>query len=272
MWTVFPPFQPPPQNEHPKQHFRRAIPIRVLIPNLITILALCAGLSAMRMAIEGRIDTAVYFLLTAAILDALDGRIARLLHGSSRFGAELDSLADFVSFGAAPALIIYLWSLKALGSVGWIVSLVFAICGGLRLARFNVSLDNITHPSWMSNFFVGMPIPAGALVVLLPLYIDQFLSFRIYPIIIALYTLLISFLMISTLPIFSGKKMSRIDRRWVLPILLCLIIFFGLLLSYPWLTLSLGSCAYLSTLPLGFAQALKLARTTPPSPPLSEEK
>ena len=150
--------------------------MRILVPNLITLLALCAGLTGIRMAFEGRYGLALAAIVFAAILDGIDGRLARFLKGTSRFGAELDSLADFVNFGVAPALILYFWGLHDLKSAGWIAAMVFAICAGLRLARFNVMLDDPDRPAWASNFFVGMPAPAGAITVLLPIY-ASFLGF-----------------------------------------------------------------------------------------------
>src|ERR671931_1083978 len=149
----------------------RLIPVRTLLPNLITLLALCAGLTAIRLAVEEKLEWAVAAIVFAALLDGIDGRVARLLKGTSRFGAELDSLADFVNFGVAPALILYVWGLHELKSAGWIAALVFAICAGLRLARFNVQIDDPNRPAWAANFFTGMPAPAGAITVLLPIYV-----------------------------------------------------------------------------------------------------
>ena len=145
--------------------------MRTLVPNVITLLALCAGLTAIRMAFENRYVLALAAIVFAAILDGIDGRLARFLKGTSRFGAELDSLADFVNFGVAPALILYFWGLHELKSAGWIAAMVFAICAALRLARFNVMIDDPDTPAWASNFFVGVPAPAGAITVLLPIYV-----------------------------------------------------------------------------------------------------
>ena len=144
--------------------------MRTLVPNLITLLALCAGLTAIRLAAEGKLEWALGAIVFAAVLDGIDGRVARLLKGTSRFGAELDSLADFVNFGVAPGLTLYFWSLHELKSAGWIAAMVFAIAAGLRLARFNVMIDDPNRPAWAANFFVGMPAPAGAITVLLPVY------------------------------------------------------------------------------------------------------
>jgi CDP-diacylglycerol--serine O-phosphatidyltransferase len=250
---LFPPFEPD-RNEPRRRRFR-PIPVRTLVPNVITLLALCAGLTAIRMAVEGRLDLALAAIVFAAALDGLDGRIARLIRGTSRFGAELDSLADFVNFGVAPGLILYFWELKELKSVGWIAALVFAICAGLRLARFNVAIEDPNRPAWASNYFVGVPAPAGAITVLLPIYV-QFLdlpgvAFRAP--LTFLYTLAIAFLMVSRLPVYSGKRLgTRVPREMVLPVFVLVVLFVALLISYPWEVLTLGTLAYLASLPLGW--------------------
>src|SRR5437763_3117518 len=166
---MFPPFEP---DRPPRRRRFRPIPVRTLVPNLITLLALCAGLTAIRLSVEVRLEWALGAIVFAAALDGIDGRVARMLKGTSRFGAELDSLADFVNFGVAPALILYFWGLHELKSAGWIAALAFAICAGLRLARFNVMVDDPNRPAWAGNFFVGMPAPAGAITVLLPIYLN----------------------------------------------------------------------------------------------------
>src|SRR6266542_57059 len=191
----------------------RLIPVRTLLPNLITLLALCAGLTAIRLAVEDKLEWAVAAIVFAALLDGIDGRVARMLKGTSRFGAELDSLADFVNFGVAPALMLYFWGLHELGNAGWIAAMVFAISTGLRLARFNVMADDPNKPAWAANFFVGMPAPAGAITVLLPIYL-YFLGVPQWAPITFLYTLLIAFLMVSRLPVFSGKRLgTRVPRE-----------------------------------------------------------
>ncbi len=169
---MFPPFEPgrDDRKRRPLGFARGQVPVRVLIPNIFTLVGLCAGLTAIRMGIEHRWDLAVAALVFAAFLDGIDGRVARLLKASSRFGAELDSLADFVNFGVAPAIIMFNWALEDLRSLGWIAVLVFAVCSALRLARFNVSLDQTDQPAWKSAFFVGVPAPAGAIILLLPIY------------------------------------------------------------------------------------------------------
>ena len=249
---VFPPFDPAPP---PFRRRFKAIPVRTLLPNLITLLALCAGLTAIRVAVENKLELALAAIVFAALLDGIDGRIARMLKGTSRFGAELDSLADFVNFGVAPALILYFWGLHDLKSAGWIAALVFAICAGLRLARFNVMIDDPNKPAWAGNFFTGIPAPAGAITVLLPIYLD-FLGVSDGLLTVWLtffYTLVIALLMVSRLPVFSGKRVGkRVPPEMVLPVFVMVVLFFALLVSYPWQVLSAGTILYLACLPLGW--------------------
>jgi CDP-diacylglycerol--serine O-phosphatidyltransferase len=249
---VFQPIDPAPP---PKARRFKAIPVRTLVPNLITLLALCAGLTAIRVAAEGKLDWAIAAIVLAALLDGIDGRVARMLKGTSRFGAELDSLADFVNFGVAPALILYFWGLQELKSAGWIAALVFALCGGLRLARFNVMLDDPGKPAWAANFFTGIPAPAGAITVLLPIYLS-FLGVQAGLVEVWLtffYTIGIALLMVSRLPVFSGKRVGkRVPPEMVLPVFVAVVLFFALLVSYPWEVLTLGTVAYLGCLPLGW--------------------
>lgn len=257
---VFPPFDPAPP---PFRRRFKAIPVRTLLPNLITLLALCAGLTAIRLSVEDKLDLALAAIVFAALLDGIDGRIARMLKGTSRFGAELDSLADFVNFGVAPALILYFWGLHELKSAGWIVALVFAICAGLRLARFNVMMDDPNKPLWAGNFFTGIPAPAGAITVLLPIYLG-FLGVPVSLITIWItffYTLAIAFLMVSRLPVFSGKRVGkRVPPEMVLPVFVMVVLFFAMLVSYPWQILTVGTLAYLACLPLGWLSYRKHQR------------
>jgi CDP-diacylglycerol---serine O-phosphatidyltransferase len=241
----------------------RLIPFRMLLPNLITLLALCAGLSAIRLAFEDKLEWAVAAIVFAAMLDGIDGRVARMLKGTSRFGAELDSLADFVNFGVAPALMLYFWGLHELGHAGWIAALAFAIATGLRLARFNVMVDDPNKPLWAANFFVGMPAPAGAITVLLPIYV-YFLGMPrlafVAPVTLV-YTLAIAFLMVSRLPVWSGKRVGkRIAPEMVLPVCFAVVLFFALLISYPWWVLSTGTVLYLASLPFGALSYREYAR------------
>jgi CDP-diacylglycerol---serine O-phosphatidyltransferase len=250
------PFSPfdPRRLEGRRPRFR-LIPVRTLLPNLITLLALCAGLTAIRLAVEDKLEWAVAAIVFAALLDGIDGRVARMLRGTSRFGAELDSLADFVNFGVAPALMLYFWGLHALGNAGWIAAMVFAISTGLRLARFNVMADDPNKPAWAANFFVGLPAPAGAITVLLPIYV-YFLGMPrvifVAPVVLV-YTLTIAFLMVSRLPVFSGKRVGkRVAPEMVLPVFVAVVLFFALLISYPWVVLTIGTVCFLASLPLGY--------------------
>ena len=273
--SLFQPLDPESPREH-RRRFRR-IPLRVLVPNMVTLIALCSGLTAIRMSIEGRFEHAVIAILIAAVLDGVDGRLARLLRSTSRFGAELDSLADFVSFGVAPAILLYVWGFQEFKSLGWIVALVFAIAGGLRLARFNAALDQPARPLWQADFFTGMPAPAGAVTVLLPIYLD-FLGVQRTGFVAGaslVYSLLIAFLMISRVPTFSGKRTGqRVPREMVLPLFVFLVLFVALLVSFTWATLTGGTLLYLLALPLGVAHYRRLERqhgtetagTPPPEP------
>jgi CDP-diacylglycerol--serine O-phosphatidyltransferase len=249
---VFQPFDPAPP---PFRRRFKAIPVRTLVPNLITLLALCAGLTAIRVAVEGRLELALAAIVFAALLDGIDGRVARMLKGTSRFGAELDSLADFVNFGVAPALILYFWGLHELKSAGWIAAIIFAICAGLRLARFNVMIDDPNKPAWAGNFFTGIPAPAGAITVLLPIYL-YFLGVSnglVTVWVTFFYTLAIALLMVSRLPVFSGKRVGkRVPPEMVLPVFVVVVLAFALLVSYPWVVLTIGTLVYLACLPLGW--------------------
>ncbi len=237
-----------------QRRFRR-IPVRTLAPNLITLLALCAGLTAIRMAFESRYVLALAAIVFAAILDGIDGRLARFLKGTSRFGAELDSLSDFVNFGVAPSLILYFWGLHDLKSAGWIAAMAFAICAALRLARFNVMIDDPDKPAWTSNFFVGMPAPAGAITVLLPIYAVLLGMPRsaVLTWLTLFYTLAIALLMVSRLPVFSGKRVgTRVPPDMVGPIIVMVVLSIALLMAYPWVVLTAGTLAYLVGLPFGW--------------------
>ncbi len=251
MW----PMQMPVDPKSPEMRRRRfrPIPVRMLVPNVITLLAICAGLTAIRLSTEGRMELAVAAIVFAAVLDGLDGRVARMIKGQSKFGAELDSLADFVNFGVAPGLILYFWQLHDLNNGGWIASMVFAISGGLRLARFNATMDDPNKPAFAANYFTGVPAPAGAILVLLPIYL-AFLGMPTPPATLtALYTLLIAFLMVSRLPVFSGKTVRlRVPPEMVLPVFVAVIFFIALLIGYPWHILSACTVLYLLSLPAGW--------------------
>lgn len=254
--TLFQPFDPDEGNGKRKLRRLPPIPVRAVLPSLVTLVALAAGLTAIRMTIEGRYDFAVALIVVAAALDAIDGRIARLLKSTSRFGAELDSIADFVNFGVAPAVLLFVWSLDEVGNLGWIAVLVYAICVALRLARFNVALDATGKPEWHAAYFVGVPAPAGALVVLLPVYLEFVAiphGFLTAPAALV-YTIAVALLMVSRVPTWSGKLVGRrIARDMVLPLFVCGVLVIAFLVAYPWQTLMVGSLAYLASLPVSFA-------------------
>ena len=224
---------------------KRKLPLIHLLPNMLTIIAICAGLTAIRSAIFGDFDTAVRLILLACLLDGVDGRLARLMRSQSLVGAELDSLADFVNFGVAPSLLVYLWGFGDLPRGGWIAVLVFAICCVLRLARFNVSSragSEVHDPA----FFVGVPSPAGAVLVMLPLFISFMFKDRpmMPPELIALYMILIGFLMVSRVPTYSFKNIA-VPREKASYVLIGLVLLIAALLTYHWLTLAVLSAAYI---------------------------
>ena len=267
MTDLFPPFAPDP-NE-PRRRLFKPVPFRVIAPNLITLLALCLGLTAIRLAYEERLEPAVICIIIAGVLDGIDGRVARLLKGTSRFGAELDSLSDFVCFGVAPALILYIFTLHHLKGIGWIGALVFAIAAGLRLARFNVMIDDPNRPEWKKNFFVGMAAPAGAVASLLPIYL-YFLGVpagaRWAPVALV-YTVVIALMMVSTIPTYSGKTMGkRVPRHWVLPIFVVTVALIGLFVSFPFEALAVGTLLYLASIPFGVGRYRQLERLSAGGP------
>jgi CDP-diacylglycerol--serine O-phosphatidyltransferase len=225
--------------------------VSALIPNLLTVAALCAGLTAVRFAILGQWQPAVAAILVAAVLDGLDGRMARLLNATSKFGAELDSLADFVSFGAAPALILYLWSGQMAGGIGWIASLFFAVCCALRLARFNTMLTDPSPPAWAPYYFTGVPAPAGACLALMPLM----LSFEwpngpfALPHVVVPTLLLIGALMVSRVPTFAAKQM-RIPRSLTLPALILAALAVGAAVAAPWASFIVAGALYVASIPV----------------------
>ena len=263
-------FDPRYPQELRRRRFR-PIPVRLLIPNFITLLAICAGLTAIRLSTEGRVELALYAIVFAAFLDGIDGRIARLIKGQSKFGAELDSLADFVNFGVAPGLILYFWQLHELKNGGWIAAMVFAISGGLRLARFNASIDDPNKPAFASNYFTGVPAPMGAITVLLPIYFTFLGLPKLPAVLTAFYTLLIAVLMVSRLPVFSGKTVRmRVAPELVLPVFVSVVFFIALLIAYPWHILSAGSVLYLMSLPMGLKSYREHARKAAPTAPAAD--
>ena len=225
--------------------------INRLIPNVLTLAALCSGLTAIRFGLQHEYKLAVIAIIVAAIFDSLDGRVARRLGVASRFGAELDSLSDFLCFGVAPALVLYLASLSEGGALGWVVTLMFPICSALRLARFNTALVSDTPPpAWTGSYFTGVPAPAGALVALIPLLVS-FEAESAWPrhyLVVGAVLLIVGGLMVSRLPTFSFKK-GRVPRHLVLPGLLGVALVMGLLATSPWIAMSLLGLAYVSLIP-----------------------
>jgi len=253
--SIFQPFDPDDEPKWRRLRQFRAVPIRVVLPSLVTLLALCAGLTSIRMSIEQRFDWAIAAVAIAAFLDGIDGRVARFLKSTTRFGAELDSLTDFVNFGVAPAILLFVWALDDAGSVGWTVALIFAICAALRLARFNSALQGPKKPEWQSNFFVGVPAPAGAMIVLLPVYLEFIGAphgFLTAPLVMV-YTLAIALLMVSRVPTWSAKLIGhQIPRDLVLPLFVLVVIVVALLVSLPFETMTVLTLAYLGSLPLSW--------------------
>lgn len=243
-----------PERRRRRLFRQRKIPVRFLVPNFFTLLSLCAGVTAIRMGIEAKYDLAVALIVAAALLDGVDGRLARALKAQSRFGAELDSLADFINFGVAPVIVVFTWGLGGIKGLGWIAALVFSCGMALRLARFNAMLD-VDKPKWQTNYFTGIPAPAGAVTVLLPLYLDGIglVDMRQWPLAVSAYTIAVAALLVSTLPTFSGKLMGeRISREWVLPLLVVAASLVGLLVTYPYPTLTVLTLVYLGMIPISY--------------------
>ena len=258
----------------PLRHRRRSRPrykgpsFNRIIPNLMTLLGLCAGLTSMRLALEGRFGAAAVALVVAACIDGLDGRLARLLKAVTRFGAEFDSLTDFLCFGIAPAFIIYLWSLERAGGFGFIPCLIFAVCMALRLARFNASLDSAPKPAYAYNFFTGVPAPAGAGLALFPLFVgleaksigwDWLLLVAQSELFNALVLAGTAVLLVSTLPVWSFKNF-KVRAEYVLPVMLGTGTFAALLVADPWAALAAGGLIYLGMLPFSVRSFRRLRR------------
>ncbi len=240
----------PRASRDPNSLLKNPQPFRKLIPNLITLAGLSCGLSAIRFAIIGRYELAVGFIIAAALIDGLDGRAARMLRATSLFGAQLDSLSDFVCFGVAPAMVIYIWALHDIRGIGWAVTLLFAICCALRLARFNTALAEGNQRPWQKQFFTGVPSPAGGILCLLPLILHFQTAeyFTIPPFLIALHVFLMGLLMVSRLPTFAAKH-TRIPPQWILPITIACALVVVMLIIEPWLSISLLGMVYLATIP-----------------------
>jgi CDP-diacylglycerol---serine O-phosphatidyltransferase len=250
------------------RHRRRRRPLRAqplihLVPNIFTVMSLCAGLTAIRYGLDQRFELALVLIVAAGVLDGLDGRSARLLKITSKLGAQLDSLADFLSFGVAPALLVYLWTLHQVPAVGWSLALLFATCCALRLARFNTELEDSKQPTWMSRFFTGMPAPAAAGCLIMPM-LATFALGQAWPrswALNALVALVVAVLMVSRVPTFSIKMIVvRVKPEWILPTLIGVGLLAAALLNAPWMTLLAVGVAYLVTLPVSIVVAVRLRR------------
>ena len=233
---------------------------RMILPNMLTLIGVCIGLTSIRFALDGRFEFAIIAIIFAALIDGLDGRIARLIKGTSKVGKELDSLTDMISFGVAPAFIMYFWKLNSLGRFGWLLCLVFVICVALRLARFNVNSNQ--EPSWRDNFFEGVPSPAGGILVLTPLIISlsgfNFIKLN-YDLIVPIFFVVTSFLLISKFPSYSFKKIV-IPRRTTIFLLFGIVLFFGLLLIYTFNVIAISTLVYLILLPVSYFHYQKIKK------------
>ncbi|MEZ5647465.1 MAG: phosphatidylcholine/phosphatidylserine synthase [Alphaproteobacteria bacterium] len=228
----------------------RGLAFHRLIPNILTVLALCCGVTAIRFSAQGRVEIAVLFVVLAGIFDGLDGRMARLLKSTSAIGAELDSLSDFVSFGIAPAMALYYWSLHSLGGTGWGIALIYIICCGYRLARFNTKLGIATNvPTYTNNYFTGVPAPGGAGLAMMPMMLSfgSGSDLSPYALLTGIWALAVGFLMASTIPTFSIKRF-KIPQRYVLPTLLVVGLTMASMISDPWLTLATIGAIYLASI------------------------
>ena len=250
--------------EQPKNSFKIVSDkkARMILPNAITLIGVCIGLSSIKFALDGKFTLAVIAILFSGLMDALDGRIARLIKGTSKMGKELDSLGDVISFGVAPAFIMYFWNLQYLDKLGWFVCLIYVVCVALRLARFNVSTTE--EPSWKDNFFEGVPSPAGGIIVLMPLVLSFSGVGEIFPkvnydIIVPVFFIIVSILLISTIPTYSFKKIV-IPRAMTKFLLFGLVLFFGALLVYTFKILALSSIIYLCLIPISYFHFRKIKK------------
>tara|TARA_B110001450_G_scaffold46872_1_gene43579 strand:- start:544 stop:1347 length:804 start_codon:yes stop_codon:yes gene_type:complete len=235
---------------------------RMILPNAITLIGVCIGLTSIKFAIDGKFAVAVIAILFAGLMDALDGRIARLIKGTSKMGKELDSLGDVISFGVAPALIMYFWNLQYLDKLGWFVCLTYVVCVALRLARFNVNSED--EPSWKDNFFEGMPSPAGGIIVLMPLILsfsglEEFIFKINYDLLVPTSFIMISIMLISTIPTYSFKKIV-IPRAMTKFLLFGIVLFFGALLVYTFKVLAVSSFIYLCLIPVSYFHYKKIKK------------
>ena len=248
-------------NENKKFKLVSSKKTRYLLPNILTLAGVCLGISSIKFSIDGNFSLAVTLILFAAILDALDGRIARLIKGTSDFGKELDSLTDFVSFGIAPVFILYFWELNKYGKLGWAITLIYSVCCVLRLARFNLTKIEVTQ-EWKNNFFEGIPSPAGGVLVLMPLILSisdfQFLNLN-YQIIVPILFIIVSILLISKIPTYSFKKIV-VPRSTSIFLLFGIILYFGLILVYTFNAIIISGLIYLIMVPISSMHYLMIKK------------
>ena len=240
--------------------------VRMILPNMLTLIGVCIGLTSIRFSFNGQFDLAIIAIIFAALIDGLDGRIARLIKATSKVGKELDSLTDMISFGVAPAFIMYFWTLSSLGRLGWLICLIYVICVALRLARFNINSNQ--EPSWRDNFFEGVPSPAGGILVLTPLVISMtnFDLVKIDNNIIApIFFIVTSLLLISKFPTYSFKKIV-IQRQTTIFLLFGIVLFFGFILIYPFIAISISAILYLLMLPISYFHYNKLKKQNADKP------
>ena len=245
--------------------------VRMILPNMLTLIGVCIGLTSIRFSFNGQFDLAIIAIIFAALIDGLDGRIARLIKGTSKVGKELDSLTDMISFGVAPAFIMYFWTLSSLGRLGWLICLIYVICVALRLARFNINSNQ--EASWRDNFFEGVPSPAGGILVLTPLVISMtnFDLVKIDNNIIApIFFIVTSLLLISKFPTYSFKKIV-IQRQTTIFLLFGIILFFGFILIYPFIAISISAVLYLLMLPISYLHYNKLKKRNADKPNMEDD-
>ena len=248
--------------EQPKNNFKIVSDkkARMILPNMLTLIGVCIGLSSIKFALDSKFELSIIAIIVAAVFDGLDGRVARLIKGTSKVGKELDSLTDVISFGVAPAFIMYFWSLNNLGKFGWLLCLIYVVCVALRLARFNISSN--AEPSWRDNFFEGVPSPAGGVLVLMPLIfsLSELDIFNVnYNLIVPIFFITVSFLLISKFPTYSLKRIV-IPRSMTIFLLFGIVLFFGLLLVYTFKVIALSGLIYLSLIPISFLHYQKIKK------------
>ena len=250
--------------EQPKNNFKIVSDkkARMILPNAITLIGVCIGLTSIKFALDGKFALAIIAILFAGLMDALDGRIARLIKGTSKMGKELDSLGDVISFGVAPAFIMYFWSLQYLDKLGWFVCLMYVVCVALRLARFNINSEE--EPSWKDNFFEGVPAPAGGIIVLMPLVVNfsglEEIIFKInYDLVVPAFFIIVSILLISIVPTYSFKRIV-IPRSMTKFLLFGIVLFFGALLVYTFKVLVISIFIYLCLIPVSYFHYKKIKK------------